>query len=69
MAEHPEPPPAEGVDFSPRDRDGLCLRAESLTWQHALFAVEAGHKVAYVLRDCNAREKYRRKQSEQRCSD
>jgi hypothetical protein len=51
MGEQPEPPAPAGVDFSPRNRDGLCLRAESLTWQHALFAVEAGDKVAYVLRD------------------
>jgi hypothetical protein len=51
VVEHPDRSSADGVDFSPRNRGGLTLRAESLTWQHALFAVEMRGRVAYVLRD------------------
>jgi hypothetical protein len=40
-----------GVDFGPRSRSGLSVRAEALTWRHALFAVEGANAIVYVLRD------------------
>src|SRR6476661_1797699 len=40
-----------GVDFSRRNRGDLSVRAEALTWHHALFAVEAPGRLVYVLRD------------------
>jgi hypothetical protein len=38
MAVDPEPS-IGGVDFSRRNRGELSVRAEALTWHHALFAV------------------------------
>ncbi|MDQ1385233.1 MAG: hypothetical protein QOG65_2612 [Actinomycetota bacterium] len=43
--------PHRAVDFAPRSRAGLNVRVEALTWQHALFAVEAANTTVYVLRD------------------
>jgi hypothetical protein len=50
MNEHPGPASTE-VDFATRHRGGLSLRAETLTWQHALFAVEREGRVVYLLRE------------------
>jgi hypothetical protein len=39
------------IDFAPRARAGLTLRAHTLTWHHALFALTRGERTVYLLRD------------------
>jgi hypothetical protein len=38
------------TDFSPRRRGAVSVRADALTWQHALFAVECNGRTVYLLR-------------------
>ncbi len=39
-----------GPDFAPRVRGGLGLRADTLTWHHALFALTRGEEQVFLLR-------------------